>query len=346
MIKQIEVFRLVPHSKNPRLQNGDLTELRDSIAANGIFQNLTVVENETVGLYTVIIGHRRLAAAIMAGLETVPCVVVEMDEKKQQATMLLENMQRSDLTVYEQAQGMQMCLDLGMTEMDITNKTGFSKSTVRRRLKILELNKDKVQSAQGTIEEYMALEEIADVDVRNKLLQFMGTNNFNLEVEKARLAQEQIKSVSTSSEETDSSPITAEVSKSTERTEKSDRVEVKLEVYKNLRINFMTDVFKRKIAKEETAACVLFSTLFMIENNFEIQSDNKIFNKIANPNSLNEDDLIKRIEKNRINFFVISTYSIVEKLYSFIDIYSFMEVFGYVLSSEEQELLSHVKNTI
>ena len=64
-------------------------------------------------LYRVVIGHRRLAAAKLAGLAEVPCAVVEMTEQEQIATMLLENMQRSDLTVYEQAQGFQMMLDLG-----------------------------------------------------------------------------------------------------------------------------------------------------------------------------------------------------------------------------------------
>ena len=59
---------------------------------------------ESDGKYTVVIGHRRLAAAKLAGLTEVPCAVVEMTEQEQIATMLLENMQRSDLTVYEQAQ--------------------------------------------------------------------------------------------------------------------------------------------------------------------------------------------------------------------------------------------------
>lgn len=54
--------------------------------------------------------------------------------------MLLENMQRSDLTVYEQAQGFQMMLDLGESISDISEKTGFSETTVRRRVKLLELD--------------------------------------------------------------------------------------------------------------------------------------------------------------------------------------------------------------
>ena len=105
-IVYIPAERLVPHPDNPRKDLGDLTELAASIKENGIFQNLTVVP-EFEDRFTVIIGHRRLAAAKLAGLTELPCVVVEMTPKEQVQTMLLENMQRSDLTVYEQAQGAQ-----------------------------------------------------------------------------------------------------------------------------------------------------------------------------------------------------------------------------------------------
>ena len=59
-------------------------------------------------------------------MEELPCVVVEMSEREQLSTMLTENMQRSDLTVYEQAQGFQMMLDMGDTVEDIAEKSGFS----------------------------------------------------------------------------------------------------------------------------------------------------------------------------------------------------------------------------
>jgi ParB family chromosome partitioning protein len=124
-IVMIAVEKLLPHKDNPRKDLGDLAELSASIKENGIFQNLTVVPAEE-GMYTVIIGHRRLAAAKKAGLTEVPCIIAEMDYKKQIGTMLLENMQRSDLTALEQAQGFQMMLDLGETQAAIAMQTGFS----------------------------------------------------------------------------------------------------------------------------------------------------------------------------------------------------------------------------
>ena len=121
----IPVSKLRPHPDNPRKDLGDLTELAESIKANGVFQNLTVVPHlgeitkEHSGLYTVIIGHRRLAAAKLIGLKELPCIVVDMSEREQLSTMLVENMQRVDLTIYEQAQGFQMMLDLGDTVDEI-----------------------------------------------------------------------------------------------------------------------------------------------------------------------------------------------------------------------------------
>lgn len=129
----IPVSKLYPHPDNPRKDLGDLTELAESIKANGVLQNLTVVPNMVVGEisgdvwqrgYKVIIGHRRLAAAKLAGLKELPCVVVEMTEREQMSTMLTENMQRSDLTVYEQAQGFQMMLDMAKMNLGGKGMTG------------------------------------------------------------------------------------------------------------------------------------------------------------------------------------------------------------------------------
>lgn len=190
-ITYISVDRLHPHPDNPRKEIGDVTELADSIRENGIYQNLTVIPATGYyhGDYTVIIGHRRLTAAKMAGLTEVPCVITEMSAKEQLATMLLENMQRSDLTLMEQAQGMQMMLDLGETVSDISQKTGFSESTVRRRVRLCSLDRDKMQDVQGrqiTMADYDKLFEVEDPDKRNELLDSIGTNNFEWKLQTAK----------------------------------------------------------------------------------------------------------------------------------------------------------------
>ncbi len=177
----ISVEELYPHPDNPRKELGELTELAESIKSKGIMQNLTVVPRSEGG-YTVIIGHRRSAAAKVAGLERVPCVVVEMSEREQVATMLLENMQRVDLTAYEQAQGFQMMIDLGESVESISEKTGFSRSTVKRRLKMAELDADTLRQVsaqrQLSIGDFDKIAQIEDIGKRNELLRDVGTNNF------------------------------------------------------------------------------------------------------------------------------------------------------------------------
>lgn len=177
MIQEIELSKLKIHPKNVRKTYRGIDELAESIKAQGIRQNLTVVKNpEGFGTYWVVIGNRRLKAAIKAGIKTAPCEVVEMDEKEQLETMLLENMQRDDLTIYEQAQGFQMVLDLGETEEGLAEKTGFSKTTIRRRLNIAKLDQEALQEkeAEGefqlSLSDLYELEKIKSVEKRNEIL--------------------------------------------------------------------------------------------------------------------------------------------------------------------------------
>lgn len=214
----IPIDELYPHPDNPRKDLGDLSELSDSIKAKGVLQNLTVVrghaqthkewleyekqynENPSEELrekinakryddgYTVIIGHRRTEAARLAGLKELPCIIAEMTPEEQVTTMMLENMQRSDLTVYEQAKGFQMMLDFGNSIETVAEKSGFSTTTVRRRVKLLELDEDKFKASETrnvSLFEYMELDKIKNIDLKNKVLDSVGTANFNNELQRA-----------------------------------------------------------------------------------------------------------------------------------------------------------------
>ena len=189
-IQMIDINRLHPHPDNPRKDVGDVTELADSIKHSGVMQNLTVVPHE--GDYRVIIGHRRLAAAKEAGLTELPCRVVEMTEREQVATMIAENMQRADLTVPEQVHGIQMMLNLGESLEDVQKKTGLSRSTVYHRKAMAALPADELQKSWergGTIADYVALEQIKDLQVRTNLLKEIGTQNFDYKLSQAKSKQ-------------------------------------------------------------------------------------------------------------------------------------------------------------
>lgn len=198
-IVSIKVENLYPHPDNPRKNIGDVSELAESAKKNGIMQNLTVIplcalDTESdeqpeadkvspISDFHVLIGHRRLAAAKQAGLTEVPCKIIsKISRKEQVGIMLEENMQREDLTIYEQAQGFQMMLDLGETEESIAEKTGFSKTTIRRRLNIAKLDQDVLKKKQDddsfqlSLTDLYELEKVKDVKTRNEILNNAGSS--------------------------------------------------------------------------------------------------------------------------------------------------------------------------
>lgn len=172
---------LHPHPDNPRKDLGDLSELRESIKEHGVMQNLTVThERNYVGPdlkddYIILIGHRRFAAS-EGILDELPCVIVDgLTDREQVGIMLCENMQRSDLTYIEQAHGFQMMLDLGDTIQTISEKTGFSKTTIKHRIEIAKLSDDALKEAQDwfqpTLTDFIELEKVKDIDKRNEILE-------------------------------------------------------------------------------------------------------------------------------------------------------------------------------
>ena len=194
-IYMIPITKICPHPDNPRKNLGELEELAESIKQNGILQNLTVVpyEGETTGnvidgLYRCVIGHRRLAASKLAGLEELPCTIAHMTLSEQVKTMLMENMQRSDLTPVEQADGFQMMLDLGYPLQEIADKSGFSQSTIRHRLKLRELDRKVLEErvTQGaTLMDLVKIEQIKDLKLKNMVLETVGTSNFEWKLKQA-----------------------------------------------------------------------------------------------------------------------------------------------------------------
>lgn len=198
-IIMLPIKQLHAHPENPRKDIGDISELSESIKVNGILQNLTVVPghyegNEFCdGEYTVIIGHRRLAAAKKAGLKELPCSVTEMSVEKQVATMLTENMQRENLTVYEQAKAFQqLSIDFGKSVSEIAEMSGFSETTVRRRTKLADLNEVAFKRAcdrGATLFDFAELDKLETNEDKAKVLADMGTVNFKNTLKETLAAQ-------------------------------------------------------------------------------------------------------------------------------------------------------------
>ncbi|MDQ4502163.1 ParB/RepB/Spo0J family partition protein [Sinomonas sp. ASV322] len=164
----IELARLEEHPKNPRKDLGDLAELAMSIQAKGIEQALTVVPKPGHRTkYLVLAGHRRRAAAKLAKLRMVPCMIRDdlTTEAAQIEFMLVENVHRRDLTVLEEAEAVQGLFDLGLDEATIAKNIGRSRELVRGRAKIAclgDVAKDKLEKRTLTIEMALDLAEFAD----------------------------------------------------------------------------------------------------------------------------------------------------------------------------------------
>ena len=199
ILMNISVNKLHPHPDNPRKDIGDISELTESIKKNGIMQNLTVIPYDALekapdeqtdinkltmsSEYYVLIGHRRLSAAKNAGIDSVPCkLITNISRNDQIAIMLEENIQRNDLTIYEQAQSFQLMLDLGETEDSLAQRTGFSKQTIRSRVELAKLDKDifkeksEDEGFQMTLKDINMLKKIEDVEARNEVLKSCETS--------------------------------------------------------------------------------------------------------------------------------------------------------------------------
>lgn len=139
-LTMIPVEKLRPRDNNLRADaNGD--DLIESIKTYGVLQPLNVTPDGE--FYDINAGHRRYDAIVKAGLTEVPCVVTNgdapTDEANVTAMMLVENLQRTDLDVVEQAKGFARLVALGWKQKDIAAKTGIHPSVISRRIKIADL---------------------------------------------------------------------------------------------------------------------------------------------------------------------------------------------------------------
>jgi ParB family chromosome partitioning protein len=138
--RMIPVDKLDPNPEQPRVEFGDLTELTASIAEKGVLEPLLVKPNRLTGRWMIIAGERRWRSAQSAGLKEVPCVEMEVDEGTIAEIALIENMQRKDLTVWEEADGLlALCDKFGYTHDDVARKVGKSRTTVSEAISIAKI---------------------------------------------------------------------------------------------------------------------------------------------------------------------------------------------------------------
>ena len=151
----LPVEYIVPNPNQPRTMfvREGLEELAESIAEHGILQPLSV--REVRGRYQLISGERRLRAARMAGLATVPCIVVDASDTESALLALVENLQRRDLDFMEEAVALRrLIVQHGLSQEEAARKVGKSQSAVANKLRLLKLSPEVLEVVkQGSLSE-------------------------------------------------------------------------------------------------------------------------------------------------------------------------------------------------
>lgn len=160
----ISIEMLEANPQQPRVELGDLSELVASVSEKGVLEPLLVVPSKTAhGHWMIVAGERRWRAATLAGVREVPCVVLDLDEGAVAEIALIENMQRKDLTIWEEADGLRTLSErFGHTHEDIARKLGKSRSTVTEILSIASMPSEIRAQCQR-----------ADINSKSTLLQIV-----------------------------------------------------------------------------------------------------------------------------------------------------------------------------
>lgn len=150
----IRLSDIEPNKEQPRRDFSDeaLNELADSISKHGLIQPI-IVRPQANGSYRIIAGERRWRACRMAGLQEVPVVIKEVDDKTLMELALIENLQREDLNAVEEALGYRSLIDTyNLTQEQVAESVGKSRSTVTNALRLLNLSVEELEALrQGVI---------------------------------------------------------------------------------------------------------------------------------------------------------------------------------------------------
>lgn len=156
-VKEIPISQIRPNRHQPRthFDPAALEELAQSIKSHGLAQPLLVTETAAPGEFELVAGERRLRAAKMAGLSTVPCTIKKLSNRDRFEVALIENLQRQDLNALEEATALEgLMREYNLTQEQVAAAIGKNRSSVANILRLLRLHED-VQSAVrgGTISE-------------------------------------------------------------------------------------------------------------------------------------------------------------------------------------------------
>lgn len=183
-VLDIPTIQIRPNKTQPRksFDEDELRLLSQSISTNGILQPLTVRKLSQTE-YELVAGERRLRAAVLAGLSKVPCVVIRCTDKESAIFALLENIQRADLNMFEEARGISRLIrKYGLTQEEAAIRLGRKQSTVANKLRLLKLSmeeQDWILQAGLSERHARALLRIDDEEIRKEVLSKIVAENLS-----------------------------------------------------------------------------------------------------------------------------------------------------------------------
>ena len=196
----LDVGDVLPNRFQPRIlfDEEGIEQLSDSIKRYGLIQPIIV--RPIADKYEIIAGERRYKATVMAGLPTIPAIILKLNDKESAEIALIENLQRRNLTPIEEAVTYKKVLDMGyLTQNELAEKLGVKQSTVSNKLRLLNLD-DEVQNAllENKISERHArsLLKLEDKEKKKKLLQRIISERLTV-----RRTDEEIKKILTNDED-------------------------------------------------------------------------------------------------------------------------------------------------
>ena len=170
----IKIEDITPNPNQPRktFDEYELHKLSESIKQNGIIVPLNV--RKTANGYELIAGERRLRAAKAAGLKKVPCVICGVSDQTSAVYSIIENLQRADLSVFEQAEGISRLIsEFGLTHADAAERLGLAQSTLSNKWRVLRLDKterERITAARLSERHARALIRIENAEQRGEIL--------------------------------------------------------------------------------------------------------------------------------------------------------------------------------
>ena len=184
-VTDIPLGRIEPNPSQPRhyFDIEALSELAKSIEEYGVIQPITV-KKKGDGKFIIIAGERRYRARCMAKKRTIPAIIIDVSEEKSAAIALLENLQRKDLTFFEEAEGyLKLINEYDMTQEELSVKLGKSQSAIANKLRLLKLEEEtrqKIFEANLTERHARALLKLPNKKIRDKAVKLIKERNLNV----------------------------------------------------------------------------------------------------------------------------------------------------------------------